>query len=73
MQNCEVSCVDYHLFLSVSIPVSVPQPASHLLHVVHLLENSFSSAEGQRKNGTFMSYLIPHQPAVYGTVFVKYY
>lgn len=27
----------------------------------------------QRKNGTFISYLIPHQPAVYGTVFVKYY
>ncbi len=39
----EVSCV--HLFFSVSI--SALQSAPHLLHVVHLLENSFSSAEGQ--------------------------
>lgn len=52
----------YHLFFSVSI--SAPQPASHLLHVVHLLENSFSSAEGQSGEkfmaSKFLSNVISH-------------
>lgn len=38
----------FHLFYIV--PLSAPLSASHLLHVVHLLEDSFSSAETIRKN-----------------------
>lgn len=39
----KVFSLGFYLFISVSI--SAPQSAPHFLHVIHLLENSFSSAE----------------------------